>query len=76
MAAGQNPFGDRYTVRVTGSLLLTDLRILFLPKRVDAPPWLQLPILSYTHDPQVSQLLSEFLLLLFSFAPHPTCMCV
>lgn len=54
MAAGQNAFGDRYSIRVAGTLLLTDLRLLFLPKRVDAPPWLQLPILSYAHNPQVA----------------------
>ena len=36
-----NAFGDRYYITCSGSLLITDLRILFIPNQVNCPAWIE-----------------------------------
>lgn len=38
-----NAFGDRFPLVCRGVLLLTDLRLLFVPREVQQPPWVDAP---------------------------------
>lgn len=42
IADGSNVFGDQYFTAVVGTLLLTDFRIIFLPRKIQAPHWIEL----------------------------------
>lgn len=36
-----NAFGDRYYITCSGSLIITDLRVLFIPNQVNCPAWIE-----------------------------------
>lgn len=45
MCGGVNAFGDRYYIHCRGMVIVTDLRVIFLPSEVDSPAWLGYPSL-------------------------------
>jgi hypothetical protein len=39
VVSGSNCFGDKYHIQCTGFLVITDLRVLFLPNEIQSPMW-------------------------------------